>query len=512
MPSETYIETAPSALADDQASVARSIGLTGLMAVVLGALILILNSAKARLGVEIGNNVAFAAMAIGMAMMFYHATRDTDQLIRRLYGFVGGLGLPLSGLILSLLPVIISWAKPAPEEGTKPIISLFFPFGWACFLAGPSFLIPFCRNETDPQQRKYGLYGLLGIGALLALIGFGGGLIVSSFALTYGSVMALLGLAYLVAFISQLGGADLAGYRPALAVGALGAVAFLIALIRSSVGHYLVPTGLVLMALGLAYVLTAVFLVSDAKVIVLTRRELLAYFCSPIAYILLFISALVAWGNYNEFADIVSDTRGVMFEPIVLPFFLGTLYGAIMLVFQVPVLTMRLFAEEKRTGTYEVLMCAPVSETPVVISKVLASLTFFMLIWAVWLVFLLDLRVQSGKEFDYRPIMTFYLVLLVNGAAFITMGVFFSSLTRNQIVAAALTFVGMLAWLVPWYILRNVPDETPKFVVLRPLSFVHLWADALQGRLHIRDLFIQSSIAVFWSFLTVKVLEARRWT
>jgi ABC-type transport system involved in multi-copper enzyme maturation permease subunit len=173
---------------------------------------------------------------------------------------------------------------------------------------------------------------------------------------------------------------------------------------------------------------------------------------------------------------------------------------------------MRLFAEEKRTGTYEVLMCAPVSETPVVISKLLASLTFFMLIWAVWLVFLLDLRVQSGKEFDYRPIITFYLVLLINGAAFISMGIFFSSLTRNQIVAAALTFVGMLAWLVPFYILRTIPEETTKFVVLRPLSFVHLWIDALQGRLHVRDLFVQASIAVFWSFLTVKVLEARRWS
>src|SRR5256885_1617736 len=132
MSSQTFTagpETAPSALAEDQASVARSIGLTGLLAVVLGALILILNSAKAKLGIEIGNNVGFAAIAIGMAMMFYHATRDTDQLIRRLYGFVGGLGLPLSGVILSVLPMIISASKDAPGDGSpKPIISLFFPF------------------------------------------------------------------------------------------------------------------------------------------------------------------------------------------------------------------------------------------------------------------------------------------------------------------------------------------------------------------------------------------------
>ena len=518
MSSDAYTagpETAPSALTEDQASTARTIGLTGLMAVVLGTLILILNAAKARLPVEVGNNVGFAGIAVGLAMMFFHATRDTDQLIRRLYGYVGGLGLPLSGLILSVLPLIITAARPAPDDGSpKPIVSLFFPFGWAGFLAGLFFLLPFCRNETEESHRRYGVLGMGGLGVGLALTGLVGGLIHPGFALTYGSVLALLGLAYLTAYIHQLGGADQAGHKPALALGAVGLLVIVGAVIRSVAGGYayFVPTGLILMALGLAYAVTSLFLVSDARVIVLTRRELLGYFCSPIAYILLFISALVAWVNYNEFADSVAGTRGVMFEPIVLPFFLGTLFGAFMLVFQVPALTMRSFAEEKRTGTYEVLMCAPVSEAPVVVSKVLAALAFFMLIWAVWLVFLLDLRVQSGKEFDYRPIITFYLVLLVNGAAFIAMGVFFSSLTRNQIVAAALTFVGMLAWLVPFYVLRTIPEETAKHVVLRPLSFVHLWLDALQGRLHVRDLFVQGSIAVFFCFLTVKVLEARRWS
>src|SRR4051812_16280596 len=186
-------ETAPSAMTEDQASTARTVGLTGLMAVVLGTLILILNAASARLPLELGNNVGFAGIAVGMAMMFFHASRDTDQLVRRLYGFVGGLGLPLSGVILSLLPVIISASRAAPEDGSpKPILSLFFPYGWACFLAGLFFLMPFCRNETDPDQRRYGLLGLGGIGAGLALTGLIGGLVASAFALTYGSMLAVL--------------------------------------------------------------------------------------------------------------------------------------------------------------------------------------------------------------------------------------------------------------------------------------------------------------------------------
>lgn len=507
-------ETAPSALTEDQVSTARTIGMTGLAAAVLGILILVLHAGKAKVAQDVGSNVGFTAVVLGLAMMFFHAARDADQVVRRMYGYVGGIGLPLCGVILSLLPVIISASRSAPDDGPRQIVSLFFPFGWACFLAGLFFLIPFCRNETEEANRRHGLMALGGLGAGLALTGFVGGSVAARFALTYGSALTLIGLLYLVALVGQVGGADGPGYRPAVAIGAVGLAVFLVALARSLFGGgyaYFVPTGLLLMALGLAYAVTALFLVSDATVIVLTRRELLAYFCSPIAYILLFISALVAWVNYNDFADTLASSRGVIFEPIVLHYFLGTLFGAFMLVFQVPALTMRLFAEEKRTGTYEVLMCAPVSETPVVVSKLLAALTFFMLIWAVWLIYLLDLRVESGKEFDYRPIITFYLVLLVNGAAFVSMGVFFSSLTRNQIVAAALTFVGMLAWLVPYYLLRTEQGETTRFVVLRPLSFVHLWINSLEGRLHVRDLFVQGSIAVFWSFLTVKVLEARRW-
>src|SRR5262245_26179206 len=512
MPTETYIETAPSALTEDQASIARSVGLTGLLLVVLGALVLILNAAKARLGVEIGNNVAFAAIVLGMAMMFYHATRDTDQLIRRLYGFVGGLGLALSGAMLSLLPLIISASRPAPEEGTKPIISLFFPFGWACFLAGLFFLMPFCRNETERQQRNYALWGMGLIGLGLALVGFIGGLINAKFAVSYGSVLALLGLAYFVALVSQLGGADLDGYWPALGIGILGLVVIGCALVRSTlIGPYpyFIPAGLGLISIGIAYALTAVFLVSDWEIVVLTRRELLAYFCSPIAYILIFISGLVAWLSYNKFVFLLA--RG-MPEPIVLRYFLGDLNGVLMLLFVVPALTMRLVSEEKRSGTYEVLMCAPVSETPVALSKFLASLVFYMLVWSVWLVFLLDVRVEGDKPFEFRPLISFYLALAASGASFLAMGLFFSSLTRNQIVAAALTFLGMVVWLGVFFIADAAPRDSTRFTILNHLSFVQLWLESLQGRLHLRDLIIQVSIAAFWVFLSVKVLEARRWT
>src|SRR5262245_26702148 len=131
MSSDVYTagpETAPSAMTEDQASTARTIGLSGLMAVVLGTLILILTAAGARLPLELGNTAGCVGIAIGMAMLLFHATRDTDQLVRRLYGYVGGLGLPLSGIILSVLPVLITALRSPAEEGApKEIRSLFFP-------------------------------------------------------------------------------------------------------------------------------------------------------------------------------------------------------------------------------------------------------------------------------------------------------------------------------------------------------------------------------------------------
>ena len=105
--------------------------------------------------------------------------------------------------------------------------------------------------------------------------------------------------------------------------------------------------------------------------------------------------------------------------------------------------------------------------------------------------------------------LSFYLAVFVTGAAFVAMGLFFSALTRNQIIAAVLTFVGMLTLLF-FYFVANVagPQWKPVF---SHLTYLFLWWDALEGRLHLRDVIIQISLAVFWCFLAVKVLEARRW-
>jgi hypothetical protein len=296
-----------------------------------------------------------------------------------------------------------------------------------------------------------------------------------------------------------------------LAIAAVFAVGSFAAPVHTAPTLYLVPFGLILGGIGLAFLAVAVAVVSENTFVVLTRRELAAYFYSPIAYIVLLGMALATAIGYLLFLGVM-DRQGTLFEPILQDYYAGSLIGPLMIPFLVPALTMRLLSEEKRTGTLEVLMTAPVSEAVVVLSKFLACWLFFMLCWVPMGLYLIGLRVEGGQAFDYRPLLSFYLAVGASGAAFVAIGLFFSSLTHNQIVAAVLTFVVMLVLMVvQWTEVFPVVGPAVK-AALKRLAYWDLWATALRGQLSVRDVLIQLSIAVFGLFLTVKVLEARKWS
>lgn len=274
---------------------------------------------------------------------------------------------------------------------------------------------------------------------------------------------------------------------------------------------YLVPFGLILGGIGLSFLAVSAALVSDSTFIVLTRRELASYFFSPIAYIVLLGMALASAIGYLLFIGVMQE-RGTLLEPILQDYYAGSLIGPLMIPFLVPALTMRLLSEERRTGTLEVLLTAPVSEAVVVLSKFLACWLFFMLCWVPAGVYLIGLRVEGGQPFDYRPLLSFYLAVGASGAAFIAIGMVFSALTRNQIVAAVLTFVVLLVLMVvQWTEVFPVFGPAVK-AALKRLAYWDLWVAALRGQLPVRDVLIQLSIAVFGLFLTVKILEARKWS
>jgi hypothetical protein len=148
----------------------------------------------------------------------------------------------------------------------------------------------------------------------------------------------------------------------------------------------------------------------------------------------------------------------------------------------------------------------------VVLSKFIGCLTFFLLLWTIWALYLIALRVEGGREFDYRPLLGFYFALAITGAGFVGMGLFFSSLSRNQVIAAVLTFIGMLMIFCFRFMSSFEPIAPIWRGVFRHLSFSDLWEAALLGQIHVREIILQGTFAFFWLFMATKVLEARRWS
>jgi ABC-2 type transport system permease protein len=401
------------------------------------------------------------------------------------------------------------------------------------------FLMAYARQETEPAWRDGAVKVVGVVGVLLALIGFVFSNVKLDYLLSYGLVLMLLGLVYWWRFVGLKGVTNDLGYYAAVGMGLAGLLGFLVALGRSVLpqlmakwgwigpqSSYFMPAGALLMLCSLLYLGFSLGLASDNRLIVLTRRELTGIFFSPIAYIVLFGFAVIAWQMFGRFVYDSPDQRGHLWrddafqgmagmpipqvEPIVINYIID-IFPVICVIFVVPALTMRLLSEEQRTGTIEVMLTAPLGETTVVLSKFFASFLFFLLVWVPWGLYLVSLRVEGGQPFDYLPIMSFFIALVFTGAGFMSMGLFFSSLTRNQVTAAILTFVGMLTLTFVYFLKANWPITDVRRVVLEHMSYIDLWIHSLEGKLAVRDLLYHLSAAVFWVFLTVKVMESRKW-
>jgi ABC-type transport system involved in multi-copper enzyme maturation permease subunit len=277
---------------------------------------------------------------------------------------------------------------------------------------------------------------------------------------------------------------------------------------------FLVPGGLILGFLGGLYLAIGLGLSSDLQFVTLARRELSAYFLSPMGYLVLGGMAACQWFGYYLFyrrLEAFGRQQVPMPEPIVGEYLLA-LIPILCVILPIPALTMRLLSEEKRSGSLEVLLTSPVDEGPVVLSKFFSTWLFFLICWLPAGLFLIAVRVEAGTGFDYRPLLSFYAALAACSAAFVACGVFFSALTSNQIVSAVLTFMVLLLLVVCFFVKRQVDGLSPTLVAfLTRLSFIDMWQQSLDGQLAVRDVLVWVSAAVFGLFLSVKVLEARKW-
>ena len=246
-------------------------------------------------------------------------------------------------------------------------------------------------------------------------------------------------------------------------------------------------------------------------------KEMRSYFGSPVAYVMaavfLLFTGFVFRNQVLEFhdmsvyltlADYAEKSRLNVNEIVVESFFE---FQTFIWMIVVPMLTMRLYAEEKRGGTYELLMTSPITSGQILMGKFLACYVLYILIELLACGYLGILSFYA--RIDWGPVYSGALAVLLLGATFISVGILASSLTENQIIAAVLSFFMLiLLWIVDWAA-RYADDFL--FVVLKFLSLVEHTRDMIQGVVDTHDIVFFLSATVFFLFVTHNVLESRRW-
>ncbi|TAM56727.1 MAG: ABC transporter permease [Acidobacteria bacterium] len=242
------------------------------------------------------------------------------------------------------------------------------------------------------------------------------------------------------------------------------------------------------------------------KLFALVERELLAYFSSPLAYVVLTAFLFINGYVFYLIVAFLNDPRTQAMAPLKL-LFGGTIFFWLYLLFVVPVITMRLLAEERRTGTLEVLLTSPVSEGQVVAGKFIAAFVFYLFLWLPTCVYVWILA--GHATIDFGPVWAGYLGIAVLGLLFLSVGTFTSALVRNQIIAAILAF----AVLVVVFSIGLVENIATGAALKGALGYMNLWNhmdDFAKGIVDTRHLVYSLSLTGLFLFLATKALEASK--
>lgn len=237
------------------------------------------------------------------------------------------------------------------------------------------------------------------------------------------------------------------------------------------------------------------------------NRELRAYFLSPLAYLVLIFFLFANGFIFSVIMSFLNDPRTpATARPMDTMF--NTIFFWIILLFVCMVLTMRLLSEELRSGSIEVLMTAPITETQVVAGKYLAALAFFVALWLPTLVYAVIIAHYS--KVDWGPIAGGYFGILCIGALFLSIGLFASSLTRSQLVAAIITFAMlMVVWAIG--LLANLVNNETAKQVFGYVNLLDHMDEFAKGIVDSRRLVYYLSVIFFFLFLTSRALEDRKW-
>lgn len=248
---------------------------------------------------------------------------------------------------------------------------------------------------------------------------------------------------------------------------------------------------------------------------IILQKELDSYFVSPVAYLLLTMFGLIFgfffWNSVSYFVimGMESQMRGGGGPMSVNEYVIRPLLSNVSVVglFFIPMITMRLFAEEKRTGTIELLATSPVRDIEIIIGKWLAALTLYacmLLFTAINFAFLF----RYGNP-DWKPMLVGYLGLLLQAGGLLALGTLISTMTKNQIIAGAATFgVCLMLWVLEWV----SGYETAGWAkVLAYLSVITHFESFAKGVIDSKDLVFYVSMIFLGLFLTARSMESLRW-
>ena len=236
------------------------------------------------------------------------------------------------------------------------------------------------------------------------------------------------------------------------------------------------------------------------------KREFTAFFYSPIAYVVLVAAMLVNGIVFGMIVDFLSDPRSGHGAAMQL-LFSNEFYWFLTLII-CPLITMRLLSEERHLGTIETLLTAPISPVGVVAAKYLAALSFWVVLWLPTLAYVFIL--SRFSSLDLGPITAGYLGTLGVGMMLLSVGLFFSSLSKNQIVAALLGFGANMALFLLGLSASMGAVQSSDSVFGYINLFEHM-LDFSRGIVDTRHLVYYGSVTLFMLFCTVQVLQVRRW-
>jgi ABC-2 type transport system permease protein len=249
------------------------------------------------------------------------------------------------------------------------------------------------------------------------------------------------------------------------------------------------------------------------NIMAIADKELRSYFSSPIAYIIigffllpfgvffyLYLTAFVRQSMQQaQFGGAMNINQNVIRYVLQ--------NASVIILFIMPMITMRTYSEEKRSGTIELLLTSPVTDLEIIVGKFLGALGLYIALLSVTLPYMGILFYYGNPE--WRPVAAGYLGLLLMGGTFVSLGLLISSTTNNQIVAGIVTFVVfLLLWIVGWFADSAGPTIGP---ITSWLSITEHFDDFSKGIIDTKHVLYYMSLITFGLFLTAKSVDTERW-